>query len=152
MDFTVVEKPSFMVIGIACRTCNESYEAMHDIPKLWEQFFKETCQGRIPNRISEEIVALYCDYEKDHTKPYTLIIGCGVPSLEVIPKGMVGKVVPASKYALFQAKGDQPRTLIDTWISIWQMDLERTYLGDFEIHHLDFGHNPRTIDVFVGIK
>jgi predicted transcriptional regulator YdeE len=51
-------------------------------------------------------------YEGDYTKPYSWILGCEVSSLDEIPEGLVGKVIPESKYAVFTTQGEFPQGLI----------------------------------------
>lgn len=133
-EIVILQKPSMIVMGIECRTSNTQDAAPQDIPKLWGRFYQENIATQIPNKASKDVVALYCDYEKDFTRPYSCVIGCPVTSLETIPKGMVAKVVPASIYAVFRVAGEFPKCLIDTWGKIWTTDLKRTYTGDFELY------------------
>lgn len=132
--FTTAQKPSCIIVGIECRTSNAPEAAPVDIPKLWHKFQSENIRDKIPHRASSEVIALYCDYEGDHTKPYTLVIGCPVTSLGKVPEGMVAKTIPAGSYALFRAAGEYPKSVIETWGKIWQTDLKRTYTGDYELY------------------
>lgn len=149
-----VQKPALSLIGITCRTSNAPDKGPHDIPKLWGRFYSEDCISRIPNRVSDEVVALYCDYEGDYTQPYSIVIGCPVSSLEVIPEGMVAKTIPAGSYALFRAVGEYPKSLVDTWGEIWQQaNLKRTYTGDYELYGEKFvSGSPKEVDVFIAIE
>lgn len=149
-NFEVIHKPRMMVIGIACRTSNDPNAGPQDIPRLWQRFYSEDVLSKIPNKASEDVIALYCDYEGDHTKPYSCVIGCPVSSLDQIPPGLVGKVVPASTFALFHAVGEFPKSLIETWGAIWQSDLKRTYIGDYEVYGQKFA-SSKEVDVLVAI-
>lgn len=151
--FTVVEKPSIIVMGIECRTSNSPEAAPHDIPKLWEKFYTENIINQISYKNSDEVIALYCDYEGDYTKPYSLVIGCPVSSSSVIPGGMVAKIIPAGSYAVFSAIGEHPKTLIETWGHVWQqIDLKRTYTGDYEIYGEKFHSGSTQVDVYIAIE
>lgn len=147
----IVQKPAIQVIGIVCRTSNAPEAGPQDIPKLWERFYREDVPNRIPNKLSNDIIALYCDYEGDHTAPYSIIIGCPVSSISSIPEGMVAKTIPSSSYAVFRAVGDHPKALIETWERIWkQSDLQRTYTGDFELYGDKFlSEAPKEVEVFI---
>ena len=150
---TVIHKPLMMVIGIECRTSNDSHAGPQDIPRLWQKFYADDVLSKIPNKASEEVIALYCDYEGDHTQPYTCVIGCTVTSIEKIPSGMVGKVIPASTFAVFQAVGDFPKSLIDTWGNIWHSNLKRSYVGDYEVYGQRFiTGTPKEVDVLIAIE
>lgn len=148
----MVQKPGMMVIGIECRTSNESHAAPHDIPRLWERFYREAVQNKIPNKVSNEVIALYCDYEKDHTRPYSCVIGCPVDSFEQIPPGMVGKMVPASTCALFQTSGPFPQSLVDTWNTIWKSHLKRSYTVDYEVYGEKFLSPLKEVDILIAIE
>lgn len=151
--YTTAEKPKIIVIGIACRTSNLPEAGPKDIARLWERFYTEGVFDKIPNRASDEVMALYCDYEGDFTKPYTCVIGCAVTSMDKVPEGMVAKTVSASQYARFEVAGEFPSSLINAWGVIWKTDLQRTYTGDFEVYGKDFAADPlKKMDVFVAIE
>jgi predicted transcriptional regulator YdeE len=152
--YTVVEKPSMMIMGIECRTSNSPEAAPHDIPKHWLKFYSENIIDQIPHKSSNEIIALYCDYEGDYTKPYSLVIGCPVKSSDVIPEGMVAKIIPSSDYAVFQAIGKHPEVLIETWERIWkETSFKRTYTGDYEMYGDSFfSKSPQEVEVFIAIE
>ncbi|MBA2728283.1 MAG: effector binding domain-containing protein [Parachlamydiaceae bacterium] len=151
-DFKVTQKPSVLLIGIQCRTSNDPDAGPKDIPELWEKFASEKVLENIPNKTSNDVIALYCDYEGDHTQPYTLVIGCAVTSFDSVPRGMVTKTIPASSYAVFQAVGEFPKSLIETWEKIWKTDLKRTYNGDLELYGEKFNSGtPKVVEVFIAI-
>jgi len=151
-NYRVIQKPAVRVIGIECRTSNAPGAGSHDIPKHWEKFYKENTISKIPNKASNEVVALYCDYEGDYTQPYSLVIGCPVSSLDDVPEGMVAKTIPGGSYAIFSAAGEHPKTLIETWGQIWQQqDLARTYTGDYEVYGEKFLGSPKEVEVFIAI-
>ncbi len=151
--YIVIEKPSLMIVGIECRTSNTAEAAPLDIPRLWARFYSENIAGQIPNKVSDEVIALYCDYEGDYTQPYTTIIGCPVSSLDNVPEGLVTKVIPGGTYALYRAIGEHPKSLIETWGAIWQTDLDRTYSGDYEVYGENFiSESPKKVDVYVAIQ
>lgn len=153
-NYQVIQKPAVTVIGIECRTSNASEAGPHDIPKHWEKFYQENTISKIPNKASNEVIALYCDYEGDYTQPYSLVIGCPVSSLDDIPEGMVAKTIPAGAYAIFRATGEHPKVLIETWGQIWQQqNLDRTYTGDYEVYGDKFiSGSPKELDVYIAIE
>lgn len=153
MGIEIVQKPAILVIGIDCRTSNAPEAGPQDIPKLWGRFYGEDILSRIPNKTSDEVIALYCDYESDYTQSYSVVIGCPVSSIDTIPEGMVAKTIPASSYAVFHAIGEHPKALIETWGNIWkQPNLERTYISDFELYGNKFMSDSRKeVEVYIGI-
>jgi predicted transcriptional regulator YdeE len=151
-DYTVIKRPSMTIMGIECRTTNTPEGAAKDIPQLWGKFYREDCLNKIPNKSSNEIISLYCDYEGDFTRPYSVVIGCPVSCVGKVPEGMVVKTIPACHYAHFKAIGEQPASVIETWGAIWKTKLPRTYKGDFEIYGDKFYSTPQEVDVMVGIE
>ncbi|WP_103070446.1 GyrI-like domain-containing protein [Aquimarina sediminis] len=126
---------SFEVVGISVRTSNQDGKAKKDIGELWGKFMSENMYEKIPNVTDQTIYAVYTDYEGDHTKPYTTILGYRVHNLEEIPEGMVGKKIESASYHKFIAKGDlTDNAVIDQWKKIWDMDMKRTYTSDFETY------------------
>lgn len=144
----------FKVIGIAVRTTNENEQAAKDIPVLWEKFMKENVHEGIPNKIDNTVYSIYTDYEKDHTKPYTTLLGCKVENLDNIPEGMIGKSFDGGDYIKFTAKGNLAEGLvINEWFKIWNMDLGRTFTADFEMYG-EKAQNPSDaeVDILIAVN
>lgn len=150
MEHKTVALPEFKVAGIAIHTSNES---MAEIGALWGRFYKEGIQGKIPNKTDGSVIGLYTEYEGDHTKPYTLLIGCKVSKAENLPEGFSTKTIPAAKYAVFTAKGKMPDCIMEAWQGIWNSDIERAYTSDFELYG-EKSADPANaeIDIYIAIK
>ena len=131
MDYDVVRKPKQFIIGLVVRTDNE--KAMKDIPTICEKF-QDGWQEKIKNCVSDDIVCAYMEYDEDHTKPYTYIIGCIVDSCDFIPAGMACKELAEGIYAKIEVFGSYPESLLAAWEDIWDLDIERAYTTDFEVY------------------
>jgi len=141
----------FNVIGISVRTTNENGQSGRDIPALWSQFMSEEIQSKIPNKVSEDLFCIYTDYEKDHTKPYTTILGCKVESLDVVPENMIGKTIESANYKELIAKGNLSEGIVfNKWLEIWNSDLDRSFTADFEVYG-DKTQNPEKAEVAIYI-
>lgn len=141
----------FNVIGISVRTTNENGQSGKDIPALWSQFMTEEIQSKIPNKVSEDLFCIYTDYEKDHTKPYTTILGCKVESLDVIPENMIGKTIESANYKELIAKGNLSEGIVfNKWLEIWNSDLDRSFTADFEVYG-EKTQNPEKAEVAIYI-
>jgi predicted transcriptional regulator YdeE len=122
------------------------------IPGLWGRFLDESIAEEIPNKKpGGTVIGAYTKYESDHAGPYSLIVGLEVSSLESIPGGMTGLVIPRGHYLVFTAQGSMPTALIDTWTSIWnyfpqESSHKRLYTADYEVHR----SNER-VDVYVAV-
>lgn len=146
----------FYVIGISTRTTNENGQSNKDIEALWSKFWGEEIQKKIPNKVSDEIYAVYTNYESDFTKPYTTIIGLPVSSLENIPKGFVGITIETSTYQKFVSKGKMPDAVFNTWLEIWgskELNLKRAYKVDFTIHGQNYYNGDKAeVETFISVK
>ena len=141
----------FNVIGISVRTTNVNGQSGKDIPALWNTFMSEAIQSKIPGKISEELFCIYTDYEKDHTKPYTTILGCKVDSLDFIPENMVGKTIASANYEELIAKGNLTEGIVfNKWLEIWNSDLDRSFTADFEVYG-EKTQNPENAEVAIYI-
>lgn len=144
----------FSVVGISVRTTNENGQAGQDIPALWNKFMTEKIAEKIPNKIDASVYCIYTEYEKDHTKPYTTILGCKVENLNTIPNGMVGKTFEETNYAKHIAKGNILQGMVfGEWTKIWNSDLDRIFSADFEVYG-EKAQNPENaeVDIFVAVK
>ncbi len=144
----------FKVIGISVRTTNENGQAANEIAELWGKFMSENILTKIPNKGDSVIYSLYTDYEGDHTKPYTAILGGKVENLDAIPNGMVGKSFNGGNYLKTTAKGDLMKGLIvNHWSKIFDMELDRSYVADFEVFG-EKAQNPSDaeVDFYVGVN
>lgn len=153
MNSATTHLPSFYLIGLAVRTTNENNQAMQDIGRLWGKFLGEDVSSKIPDRISDDVYCIYTDYENDATGAYTTLLGHKVVSLENIPEGLAGKEIPAATYQVFPSKGKLPDIVVNTWKQIWNSDIERAYIADFERYRSD-SVDPENAEVetYVSVK
>lgn len=152
MEFVERIIPEMCIVGIELRTDN-SEGGFKKISEHWRRFYAEQVLQSIPNRKNDSVIALYTDYEKDHTRPYSLILGAEVNNKDVIPKDMVTKRIPEQKYAIFTATGTMPEAVIQTWQTVWNSNLRRKYSSDFEIYHQKTDQGEKlTVDICVALQ
>lgn len=154
MENITIQK--FYIAGISVRTTNQNGQASEDIEALWERFWIEDIQNKIPHKISDKIYAVYTDYESDFKGFYTTIIGMSVDSLENVPEGFVGITIEADNYEKFVSKGKMPQAVVKTWLEIWadqDLNSRRTYNADFTIHGKKYydGNNAE-VETYLSIK
>ncbi len=143
-----------IVIGTKITTTNENGQSAKDIGQLWEKFITEKIADKIPNRIDDEILSVYCNYQGDYTQPFDNIIGCRVAHLENIPDGMTGQVIETGEYRKFIARGDVTQGAVaETWQTIWKTNIPRAYKTDFEVYGKK-AKNPHDaeIPIFIGVN
>lgn len=118
MKYEKVFVDAFSIAGISFRTANQNGRAYLDIKKIWEDFRLnlKNIADDINNRLSDDIYCVYTDYESDKDGEYTF------------------KEIPAANYYKIMAEGKIPDCTIQAWQSIWQSDIKRRYLADFEVY------------------
>lgn len=141
MNYKIEQRKKMFFIGVPIETSNENGRFHQDVPPLWDRFFREEMAEKIPNRINQDLLAVYTHYHGDYTKPFTYLIGCEVKNLNTIPQGMKGVEIEAAPYAVFTAKGEFPQSMMKTWQAIWNSPVKRSYTTDFEQYRSDF--NPQ---------
>lgn len=152
MDKVTIKE--FTVIGISVRTTNENGQSAKDIGDLWNKFMTEGISDKIPNKIDGTIYSIYAEYESDHTKPYTTILGCKVANADTIPNGMITKTFKGGNYTKFVSKGDLTKGVVyEEWSKIWNTNLDRLYSADFEVYG-EKAQNPTDaeVEIFVATK
>ena len=153
MEFSIVESAAMNVIGVELRTTNTDNEAMTKIPEFKQYHEQQGTLEKIPNKVSEKTsLVAYTDY--DSSGYYTCFFGVEVTSLDSIPDGMVGRHVPAGKYACFTVRGKREKIIPAAWQHIWaaQFDFERAFGFDFEWHDQDLADEHGVeIDIYVSI-
>lgn len=145
-------KEGFKIIGISIRTTNMENQALTDLGKLWEQFYKDELFDNIPNKITNDVIAIYTDYVSNYTEAYTAIIGMPVSTLAHIPEGMIGREFKAENFQKYVAKGQMPDAVQKTWIDIWQRDqeLNRKYTYDLEVYGERAGNgNDAEVEIYI---
>ena len=145
----------FKIVGIEIKTSNLNGRGIQDIGKLWAEFFAKNISSQIENKISDEIYAIYTDYESDYTGEYTCIIGMKVNAIDNIPKRLIGRKFAGGNYQKFIAKGQLPNAVASTWNEIWSKDneLDRKYSADFEVYgkNSQLGESSE-VEIFIAIN
>ncbi len=140
------------LVGISADTSYK--DSLEDIPKLWEEFNKEGFADSILDKKSEDVYAVYHDYESDFKGSYQFFIGYIVDKNKNVDLPLKKLDIPEQKYAVFPVKGDFPKCLIDTWEAIWESDIERKYTFDFEKYteSSSLDESNSELDVYISIK
>ncbi|WP_224998787.1 GyrI-like domain-containing protein [Cesiribacter sp. SM1] len=128
--------PEFKLVGLRLgnKTTNKDGQANIDCGSLWQKFETENFKDRIPEKLNDEVFAVYFDYEGDYSKPFSYFIGCKVALHAAVPEGMEHLLIPAEQYTEVVAKGKMPDCIASSWREIWSSGLERAYKYDFEVY------------------
>ncbi len=156
MNYEIVELKEKTAAVLTARTNNASPEMGAVIGGLWQKFYSEGIYNSVKNRIDAYALGLYTEYASDEKGDYTAAVGCAVNSAEGLPEGMSVIKIPAGKYAVFSITGEmdtaeQLAAIQKLWQELWDMDLDRSYICDFEEYR---SADPKLADikVYIGLK
>lgn len=146
MNYEIVELKEKLVVGINAMTGNDEPDMGAIIGGLWNELYEGGANNNIKNKVNEYAIGLYSDY-KDNK--YEVTVGNEVSKVD--NNEYVVKVIPAGKYAKFSITGHMQRAVAESWGEIWNMNLDRTYVADFE-EYLNSDYENANIDIYISIK
>jgi predicted transcriptional regulator YdeE len=151
----MTEIKEFKLIGLALksRTTNQNRQSSIDCGNLWQKFQTGGYAEKIPYRQSDEIFAVYHNYEGDYTKPFSYFIGCRVNADTEVPDGLDSLAIPEGIYQLFKTSGEMPGCISKAWGVIWSTNFPRKYEVDFEVYsEKSFDMDNAEVDIYVSVK
>lgn len=149
--YEIVTLEEKIAVGVAARTNNTSPDAGAVIGGLWSRLFQEGVYASIPDKVSEKALGIYTDYAGDEKSDYLAMAACETARE---PKAGEGEYavcrIPAGRYAKFVVHGDMVKAVSAAWQAIWQMDLPRSFVCDFE-EYQDDRMEDAEIHIYVGL-
>jgi predicted transcriptional regulator YdeE len=134
---TIVLSEPVWIMGLELRTNNS--EAFETIPAHWQRFMGEQILGKIPNRVSDTVYAVYTNYENsgiNNEGTYSCVLGAAVKNTSQIPDGLAVVPLPASTYQVVPV--ERADMVGIAWQTIWQQDTsQRTFVADTECYYPD---------------
>lgn len=146
MNYEVVTLNQKTVVGVSAVTSNSDPDMGKIIGGLWDKFYNGGVHAAVKNKENEFAIGLYSDYEGEN---YCVTVGNQVSKAE--NEELAVKVIPAGKYAKFSVHGHMVKDVAEAWGKIWQMDLDRSFTGDFE-EYLNADFENADIDIYVALK
>ncbi len=150
MHYEIVELNEKKIAGFSARTNNTSPEMSAVIGGLWQKLYSESGCALLTNRLNSKAIGLYTEYAGNHLNDYTVITGCEISS-DVIPENMELYKIPAGRYAKFVVRGNMITAVADFWKKLWNMDLDRSYICDFEEYQNADTENAE-IHIYISLK
>lgn len=146
MTYEIVELQAKKVVGVSATTCNEHPNMGQIIGGLWEKLYQGGVYESIQNKVNDHAIGLYSDYTE---KGYCVTVGNEVSY--VANEELVVKVIPAGRYAKFSIHGHMQQAVAKAWEAIWQMDLDRSFAGDFEVY-LNSDWEEADIEIYIALR
>ncbi len=150
----------FYVAGYSIRTNNaKEMTGQGEIGALWRRFMQGNLAATIPNRIGENILAVYSDYASNENGDYTYTLGVRVSSVHSLPQGVISRRIDGGQYAVFTTdRGPLVQVLQAEWKKIWalqpsQLGGERAFRTDYEIYDSRSADPQHAqVEIHVGLK
>lgn len=140
-------------LALSKKTTNANGQSSIDCGSLWHKFEKENYFDKIQNKLTDEIIAVYHDYEGDHAQPFSYFIGCKAPMDTKTPIGMESLIIPNQTFRKIIAKGEMPYCLINAWKKIWDSNIPRSYKTDFEVYDKrSKDWSNAEVDIYISIQ
>ena len=144
-----VDEKEIKGISVRTKNANEMNPETSRIGGLWQKFYANIA----PNlKDKATVFAVYYDYESDASGEYSVLAGSDKIE-ESYNKNLEKASIHNGKYMLFEAKGDLPQAVIDTWSKIWDFfssddaGYQRAYSTDFELYK-----SQNEIEIYIAVK
>lgn len=139
------------IMGISIRTKNvdEMNPATAKIGALYQRFDK---QVPVDYQNGARVYGVYYNYESDHSGEFSVLAGVDIID-PALAEGLENVTLPAATYLVFEATGEMPQVVIETWKTIWDyfskpdVQYQRAYTTDFE-----FYKNQNEVAIHIAIK
>lgn len=146
MDYKIVKLEEKTVAGISATANLNSPEAPDVIGGLWKKFYGDIYNS-LNNKTNEKCIGLYTDYEQNGG--YKVMVCSEVSSAEQSAETMV---IPSGNYAKFVIKGNIVTAVQEFWQRLWKMQLDRTFVCDFEEYQGGADMDNMEIHMYISIK
>jgi len=147
----IVELEAKQIKGLSARTTNAG-EMNPQTAKIGALHQKFDDTVTVNYKEGARVYGVYYNYESDHTGAYSVM--AGADRLEQkIAANLETVTLPAGSYMVFEAKGEVPQVVIETWAKIWNYfsdsaaPYRRSYTTDFE-----FYKNQNEIEIYIALK
>lgn len=152
MDYEIITMKERITVGLSARTSNSSPDMNAVIGGLWKNFFEGGIYESIPDKKSDgKSFGIYSDYESDKDGEYTITVSCEVDKADCVPEGTIVRTIPAGRYARFIVVGDMVKAVGEFWQKLWSMDLDRSYICDYEEYQNSDMENAE-IHMYISLK
>lgn len=146
MNYEIVHLKEKIVVGVSATTGNDDPEMGKIIAGLWETLYQGGVNAAIRNKVNPYAIGLYSDYTADD---YCVTAGNEVSKAE--NPDLSVKIIPAGRYAKFSVHGHMEKAVFEAWGKIWQLELDRSFTGDFE-EYLNSDVEHCDINIYIALK
>lgn len=151
MEYELVKLQEKKAAGLRAGTNNFSPDMGMVIGGLWQRFYQEDIYGQIPGKVTGKALGVYSGYAGDEKADYDISVACEIDGTGDMPQDVTLFTIPEGNYAKFIVKGNVQTAVSEFWQELWKMDLERTFVCDFE-EYQDSEMDEAEIHLYIGVK
>ncbi|WP_088810437.1 MULTISPECIES: GyrI-like domain-containing protein [Listeria] len=144
MNYQVSHFEEIKVTGEHVHISNDDPNMSEKFTELWQGFY----QNHATMDMETKVYGVYFNFEGDYEKPtslsYDVLAGVATADGEV--------TIQNGKYARFTVVGNPMTAPAALWQEIWQTQLERTCVTDFELYYPNPDIEKTRIEIYIGIK
>lgn len=146
MNYEVVNLEEKILVGVSDITSNSDPKMGEKIGGLWKALYQDLISSKIKNKANHYAIGLYSDYVDNG---YCVTVGHEVTKAE--NSELTTKIIPAGRYAKFSVQGHMVHAVAQAWQAIWQMELDRSFTGDFE-EYLNHDIENAKVNLYIALK
>ena len=157
MKYEIVEIKEKTLVGFKTRVKDD--ETMSEkISNLWKKLYSEKGVKNIENRINDNAIGVYYNYNNENGFEYDCLTGCEVKdTIDKIPEEMIKIQIPEGKYAKFIIFGNPEKAVGEFWNKFWEeladdFSDNRSYTYDFEEYIAGNDYENTEIHIYISIK
>ena len=152
MNYKVVYLKEKVVAGILVRTSNNDSNMKKTIGEAWEKFFEDGIYKSISDKINENSIGLYTNYENEINGDYDVMVCTEILEESHISDNVELRRIEEGKYAKFVIKGDVKKAVGEFWTTLWKTNLDRKYSFDFEEYIGGSEMEDAEINIYISIN
>ncbi len=118
MNYRIVEKEGFKIIGVTKRVTTVDGKNYEIIPKFWQEVNSKGLCDKLSEHMGElGLLGICMDFSPEQEE-FTYVIGCEKTQNQV-PEGFIEKEIPPSTWAIFESIGSMPGAIQNVWKRIF---------------------------------
>ncbi|MCZ8514420.1 GyrI-like domain-containing protein [Paenibacillus filicis] len=119
MDYRIVEKGPFTVVGKSIQLSTRDGENTRRIPQFWAECHQDGTVGRLSSIAPDkELLGICTDMQHDKEQfTYLIAVEAGAGAAE---EGLISRSIPAASWAVFPSVGPLPGAIQSVWARIYQ--------------------------------
>ncbi len=121
MNYKIIEKEAFQVVGVKRSYCYKNGENLRGIPQFWNDVHADGTNDRLFDLNNGDLKGVLgvCVVEEKQNDKGIMDYWIAAASNGNVPSGMQSYEVPASKWVIFEVHGPMPDAMQDTWKKIY---------------------------------